>query len=282
MKVEASIKGVRAAVKIAKKAGKTIGFVPTMGNLHAGHIALVKQAKARCDHVVVSIFVNPTQFGENEDLENYPRTLDADYEKLTDAECDLVFVPSVQEMYATMPPATTVQVGEIANQLCGASRAGHFDGVATVVTRLFNIVQPDMALFGEKDYQQLAIIRQITRDLAFDVDILGVPTVREESGLALSSRNGYLTDAQKAQAAMLSKCLERTGKYLQEGIKSYAKLTKAAVQHLASQGFDVDYLAIKNLDLTDADDSSTDFVVLVAAKLGDTRLIDNMRFSVAD
>lgn len=277
MKVESSINNLQSAISIAKKSGQSVGFVPTMGNLHDGHIALVKEAKARCDFVVVSIFVNPTQFGENEDLDSYPRTLDADYEKLNQAGCNLVFVPDVPAMY-TDNRQIFIQVGELANQLCGKSRPGHFDGVATIVTKLFNCVRPDMAVFGEKDYQQLAIIRKLNEELNFGIEILGVPIVREPSGLAMSSRNGYLSDEEKQTAANLSKCLTKIGSYLEQGINSYDKMIKAAKQHLVSKGFEVDYLEIKNLDLSDVTTESTEFVVLVAATIGSTRLIDNMTF----
>lgn len=282
MKVETTTQGLRAAIKIARKSGKSISLVPTMGNLHAGHIKLVKEAKARSEFVVVSIFVNPTQFGAGEDLDNYPRTLNEDYDKLEKAAANLVFVPSVEEVYPNYPQATTVTVGAVANQLCGASRAGHFDGVATVVTKLFNLVRPDIACFGEKDYQQLAVIRQITAELNFDIGIVPVPTQRADDGLALSSRNGYLTDDERKRAVALSSCLKRIGEHLQKGTKSYAGLIKAGEDYLAKHGFVVDYIAIKNPDLTDADESSSAWVVLAAAKLGSTRLIDNMTFNLAD
>lgn len=280
MKVETTLKGLRAAVKIAKKSGKTVALVPTMGNLHEGHLTLVKEAVARSEFVVVSIFVNPTQFGENEDFDSYPRTLDADYDKLANTSCNLVFAPSMAEIYPNWPENTMLSVGSIANQLCGKSRPGHFDGMATIVTKLFNMVTPDIAFFGEKDYQQLAIIRQFSKDLHFDLDIMGIPIVRNKDGLALSSRNGYLNEQELATASLLNKCLQHVGKHLLTGIKQYDKLTTAASQYLEKHGFVVDYLEIRQLDLSLPDNDSREFIVLVAAKLGSTRLIDNMQFSL--
>lgn len=278
MKVESSVKGLRAAVNIAKHDKKTVGFVPTMGNLHDGHITLVKEAKVRCDFVVVSIFVNPTQFGEGEDFDSYPRTLNADLDKLMDVGADVVFTPEVADMYPNYPQQTVVTVGDIANQLCGLNRPGHFDGVATVVSKLLGIVKPNVAFFGQKDYQQLAVIRQVVADLAIDADIVGIPTVRSEDGLALSSRNGYLSDSERKQAALLSKCLKKVGGYLLQGDTDYTKLEKAAAKFLTESGFEVDYICIKTPQLTQPTDKDTKWVVLAAAKLGKPRLIDNMTF----
>lgn len=278
MKVESSVQGLRAAVNIAKKDKKFVGFVPTMGNLHEGHITLVKQAKARCDYVVVSIFVNPTQFGEGEDFDSYPRTLNADLDKLMDAGADMVFTPEVSDMYPNHPQQTVVTVGEIANQLCGLNRPGHFDGVATVVAKLFGMVKPNMAFFGEKDYQQLAVIRQVVADLAIDTEIIGIPTVRADDGLALSSRNGYLSESERTKAVLLNKCLKKVGGYLLQGDKDYDKLEKAATKFLTESGFDVDYIRIKTPQLTEPTADDSKWVVLAAAKLGKPRLIDNMTF----
>ena len=201
MKIESTIQGLRAALRQARQAGKSVAFVPTMGNLHQGHMDLVQAARRRADFVVASIFVNPTQFGVNEDFDRYPRTLEADANQLVNAGCDLLFAPSASEMYPDgRSQATTVAVAGITDILCGASRPGHFTGVATVVSKLLNIVQPDMALFGEKDYQQLAVIRRLVQELCFPVSIIGVPTTRAEDGLALSSRNGFLTPEQRQQA----------------------------------------------------------------------------------
>lgn len=280
MKTETSISGIQSAIASARKAGKYIGFVPTMGNLHAGHLRLVQEAGIRCDFVVVSVFVNPTQFGENEDFDAYPRTLEADCQKLANSRCDIVFAPNVSEMYPQLPMQTHVKVGEVANQLCGLTRAGHFDGVATVVTKLFNIVQPDMAFFGEKDYQQLAVIRQMVADLSFPISITGVPIQRADDGLALSSRNQYLTEDERQNAPLLYKVLTKVTDYLTKGERDYKKLEKAAIKKLTNAGFKVDYIEIKTHNLQLPTDKTTQFVVLGAAKLGDTRLIDNIAFDL--
>jgi len=205
-----TLRELRAAVTHARSAGKRIGFVPTMGNLHSGHAALVAKAAQQADFVVASIFVNPLQFGAGEDLDKYPRTLAADQEKLLQAGCNLLFAPSVEEMYPSgMTGQTRVSVPQLSEGLCGASRPGHFEGVATVVNKLFNMVQPDMAVFGQKDYQQLAVIRAMVHDLNMPIQIIGEPTVRAEDGLALSSRNGYLTAEQRAVAPTLYRSLSQ-------------------------------------------------------------------------
>ena len=276
MKTETTIQGLHAALGSARAARKTIGFVPTMGNLHEGHIKLVQEARLRCDVVVVSIFVNPTQFGVGEDFDKYPRTLEADSKMLFDARCDILFAPSVQQMYGETPQHTTVQVDAIADDLCGKSRPGHFTGVATVVTKLFNIVQPNIAFFGEKDYQQLAVIRHLTRDLCFPIDIIGVPTVRAADGLALSSRNGYLSEAERAQAPVIYQTMSLLKEALLQGERNYQGLMEFGRQKLTLAGFDVDYLEIRTPLLLAPTDNSTEWVILVAARLGKTRLIDNL------
>ena len=276
MKTETTIQGLHAALGAARAARKTIGFVPTMGNLHEGHIKLVQEARLRCDVVVVSIFVNPTQFGVGEDFDKYPRTLEADSKMLFDARCDILFAPSVQQMYTETPQHTTVQVDAIADDLCGKSRPGHFTGVATVVTKLFNIVQPNIAFFGEKDYQQLAVIRHLTRDLCFPIDIIGVPTVRAADGLALSSRNGYLSEAERAQAPSIYQTMNQIKDALLHGERNYQGLMEFGRQQLTLAGFDVDYLEIRSPLLLTPNDSSSEWVILVAARLGKTRLIDNL------
>lgn len=282
MKTETTISGLRAALKAARKAGKSIAFVPTMGNLHDGHITLVKAAKRRADVVVTSIFVNPTQFGVNEDFDKYPRTLAADSALLADAQCDILFAPEAREMYPDgRSQNTSVNVSGITEVLCGKSRPGHFSGVATVVSKLFNIVQPDMALFGEKDYQQLAVIRRFTRELCFPVDVVGVPTVRADDGLALSSRNGFLSADERQLAPQIYKTLSSLRTAIEGGQRDYAMLAAAANAHLEKCGFVPDYLEIRRQDLDPAGPEDKALVILVAAKLGSTRLIDNLAFELS-
>lgn len=266
-----------------------IALVPTMGNLHAGHLQLVKMAKQHADIVVVSIFVNPTQFGIGEDFDSYPRTLEADVAKLASVDADYVFAPSIDEMYPQLPPPTKVMAGNIAMQLCGESRPTHFDGVGIVVAKLFNIVQPDVAFFGQKDYQQLAIIKQIVRDLSYQIKIIGAPIVRAEDGLALSSRNQYLTDAERQTAPVLHEVLEDLAEQLAQKIAAnsfdesvlQSLLTKAA-QRITQAGFEIDYLQLKTTDLQAIDfeafklkENQQDLIILVAATLGQARLLDN-------
>ena len=205
-----TVRELRAAVARARSEGKRIGFVPTMGNLHSGHVALITKATQRVDFVVASIFVNPLQFGAGEDLDKYPRTLAADQEKLLEAGCSLLFAPTVEEMYPDgMAGQTRVSVPQLSEGLCGASRPGHFEGVATVVSKLFNMVQPDLAIFGQKDYQQLAVIRALVHDLNMPIQIIGEPTVRAADGLALSSRNGFLSEEQRAVAPVVYRTPEQ-------------------------------------------------------------------------
>lgn len=277
-----TIQAVRDFVKNAKQQGKTVGFVPTMGNLHAGHIHLVHQAKSQCDVVLCSIFVNPTQFAANEDFGSYPRTLEADSLQLQTANCDLLFAPSAQEMYPNgHSQQTVVTVNGLSEQLCGEFRPTHFAGVATVVSKLFNIVQPDSAFFGEKDFQQLAVIRCLTSELAFPINIVGVPTQRAEDGLALSSRNGYLSAQERALAPALYQVLTQLRTAILNGQREYTMLCEASVLHLQKMGFDPDYVSVRRSDnLQLANDSDNDLVILVAAKLGKTRLIDNLAFSL--
>ena len=283
MHIVNTIQALRALVKEAKLAGKTVGFVPTMGNLHSGHIRLVQTAKSQCDVVVTSIFVNPTQFGANEDFGSYPRTLEADCQLLTAAHCDVVFAPSASEMYANgTSQSTVITVAGLSEQLCGEHRAGHFAGVATVVSKLFNIVQPDSAFFGEKDFQQLAVIRRFTEELAFPITIVGVPTERAEDGLALSSRNGYLTAEERAQAPAIYQILTQLRQAILNGQREYTMLCDATVLHLQKLGFDPDYVSImRSQDLQPATAADTQLVILVAAKLGKTRLIDNITANLA-
>ena len=219
MKTETTIQGLSASLNPARTARKSIGFVPTMGNLHQGHLNLVREAKKLCDVVVVSIFVNPIQFGPNEDFDSYPRTLEQDQRLLADVGCDIVFAPSVEQMYGKNPRLTNITVSDITNDLCGLQRPGHFDGVAVVVTKLFNIVQPNFAFFGEKDYQQLAVIRQFVRDLNMPLEVIGVPIARAEDGLALSSRNGYLSEENRQKAPSILSKLKSSGAITTNGYR---------------------------------------------------------------
>lgn len=269
------IKELRDFVQQQRRAGKSIGFVPTMGNLHQGHLTLVKQAKAQCDIVICSIFVNPTQFGVGEDFDSYPRTLEQDQGLLETVSCDAVFAPSVEEMYGKQPRLTQVTVSDITNHLCGASRAGHFDGVALVVSKLFNIVQPDTAFFGEKDFQQLAVIRQMVQDLNIPVNIVGVPIVRAGDGLALSSRNGYLTPAERAIAPQIYQNLQDAAQQLKQG-QDVQQVLANITQNLTQAGFVIDYVEARLPNLQVANQFEQELVLFVAAKLGKTRLIDNL------
>lgn len=261
-----------------------ITLVPTMGNLHAGHVHLVEIAKQHAKCVVVSIFVNPLQFGANEDLDNYPRTLETDCWKLKAAGATIVFTPSVSEMYpnfdgADLGQTMTIHAPPIANELCGASRPGHFDGVATVVMKLFNIVMPQFAVFGKKDFQQLFIIRELVKQFNLPITIIAGETIRETSGLAMSSRNGYLTDSQKSKAAELQQSLKNIVYQIQAGNTDFAALTDATTRALNADGWGVDYVSVRaQSSLIPATTQDKQLVVLAAAKLGNTRLIDNIDF----
>ncbi|ATW72058.1 pantoate--beta-alanine ligase [Moraxella osloensis] len=263
-----------------------IALVPTMGNLHSGHVTLVKKAKEFADIVVVSVFVNPTQFGVGEDFDTYPRTLEADVAKLTDAGANFVFAPSVEEMYPTYPNNVQVLSGPISKILCANTRPTHFDGVGLVVSKLFNIVQPDIAVFGKKDYQQLAIIRQLVAELNFPIEIVGVDIVRAYDGLALSSRNQYLSEAERQLAPTLQKSLQQLANELKTAnFADFDKIIAGAIDKLnrvtvADSGFKVDYLEVKNRLLQPPKPTDKDLVILTAAFLGKkTRLLDNLEFS---
>ncbi len=277
-----TVRELRAAVARARSEGKQIGLVPTMGNLHSGHAALVTTAAQQADFVVASIFVNPLQFGANEDLDTYPRTLAADQEKLLQAGCNLLFAPTVEEMYPHgMAGLTRVTAAQLSNELCGSRRPGHFDGVTTVVSKLFNMVQPDLAIFGQKDYQQLAVIRAMVHDLNIPVQIIGEPTVRAEDGLALSSRNGYLTEEQRHVAPALYRHLSEIVQAIKAGERDYPQLVSQHLQRIEAEGFRPDYLEIRHaLTLLPAQASDRDIVILVAAFLGATRLIDNIHLNL--
>jgi len=271
------IESLRRYLAELRRSEELIAFVPTMGNLHEGHLELVRQAKQHASEVVVSIYVNPTQFGEGEDFEDYPRTLQRDREKLESVGASVLFLPSNGEIYPAGDRAalTTVEVPELSDRLCGRSRPGHFAGVATVVTKLLNIVQPNMALFGEKDYQQLLIIRHLAADLNIPVEIIGVPTFREDDGLAMSSRNGYLTTAERAQAPHLYQTLQWVCRQLEAGREDYSQIEQEGKFRLQEVGFVVDYLSIMQPSLLAAQSGGQLLVVLGAVNIGSTRLIDN-------
>jgi len=271
--------GLRRRVAGWKRAGLRIGFVPTMGNLHAGHHSLVKLARQHADRVVASVFVNPTQFGPNEDFSRYPRTPEADAAGLEASGCDALWLPSVETMYPYgVENTVTVHVPGVTDTLEGAHRPGHFDGVATVVARLFNQVQADVAVFGRKDYQQLAAIRYMARDLAFPLELVAAPTMREADGLAMSSRNQYLSAEERPVAATI----HRTLLAMRDGVlagHSRAAVEQDAVSQLRDAGFVVDYAVVRTPELGEPEaGGSGPFVALIAAKLGRTRLIDNLEF----
>ena len=262
-----------------------IGLVPTMGNLHPGHISLVSAALGECDVVIATIFVNPTQFGPTEDLDAYPRTPEADLAALEEAGATAVFLPGVEEMFGSgeRNNRTIVHVPEISGHLCGASRPGHFDGVTTIVMRLMQLAQPTAAFFGEKDYQQLTIIRQMVEELDVPVEIHGIPTVREADGLAMSSRNGYLTPAERATAPALQRVLRHTADRITAGDRNWPALCATASAEINAAGLRTDYVEIRDADtLAPLTDNSTTraVVVLAAAWLGQPRLIDNLRVTL--
>lgn len=270
-------KELRTWVAAARASGKTIGFVPTMGALHAGHISLVQAAKTSCDVVVVSIFVNPTQFGPNEDFAKYPRTLEKDSTLLAQENVDVIFAPSVEEMYP-QDASTFVEVEGLSNKLDGASRPGHFRGVATVVSKLFLMVAPHRAFFGQKDAAQVAVLKKMVRDLQFDLEIVVCPIVREQDGLALSSRNMYLSETERKQALILSQSLNRVVASLKSGVASTEKLIAEAKTSLAQEpDVRIDYIvAVDPLTLEHVETVEKDVLFAVAAWVGKTRLIDNV------
>ncbi|MBE3669352.1 pantoate--beta-alanine ligase [Vibrio navarrensis] len=277
MQTFADIAALRDQLRTFKREGRKIAFVPTMGNLHEGHLTLVRKAREHADIVVVSIFVNPMQFERADDLNNYPRTLDEDLSKLNSQGVDLVFTPSAEMMYPEgLDKQTAVEVPGLSSMLEGASRPGHFRGVATIVTKLFNIVQPDVACFGEKDFQQLAIIRKMTSDLALDIEIIGVPTVREMDGLAMSSRNGLLTIDERQRAPVLARTMRWISSAIRGGRDDYASIIEDANDQLRAADLQPDEIFIRDartLQAINAD--TTQAVILMSAFLGKARLIDN-------
>jgi pantoate--beta-alanine ligase len=282
MLTASTVPQLRELISQWKQKGDRIAFVPTMGNLHSGHLALVDFARQLADRVVVSIFVNPAQFGPNEDFERYPRTLEDDSESLVSHDVDLLFHPSVETMYGDGGESVMVNVpAELNNMLCGLSRPGHFDGVATVVAKLFNQVEPDLAVFGEKDFQQLVVIRRLVKDLAFPVEIVGHQTMRESDGLAMSSRNGYLTSDERAVAPQLQQALQLLVEEMKALPRDSESMLEEMNQQLTASGFMVEYLEIRrqaDLGIPGPDDKR--LVALVAARLGQTRLIDNLLFEL--
>ena len=281
MKIAESIELLTAAVKQWQEQGQRIGFVPTMGNLHAGHISLVEEAKLKCDKVVVSIYVNPLQFNEANDFAAYPKTLQDDQQKLIDAQTDLLFLPGSEIIYPDGQAAMSkISVPVLSDILEGECRPGHFDGVATVVNKLFNIVRPDMVFFGLKDYQQLLVIKKMVRDLNMPVQIVPMPTQRETDGLAMSSRNARLTAEQRVQAAHLYKVLKWLAGELKTVTQSIAQLEQKAMSKLDAAGFQPEYVSLRDsVNLQPVERLEDAGVVLAAARLGDVRLIDNLIIS---
>ena len=278
MKTFSTTARLREALNNDRRNGRRVAFVPTMGNLHEGHLQLVRRAHELGDVVVVSIFVNPLQFGANEDLDKYPRTLLADKEKLFAEGVQYLFHPNVEEMYPNgMGAQSIVSVPGVSERHCGASRPGHFDGVSTVVTKLFQIVQPDVAVFGKKDFQQLAVIRKMVADLCMPIEIEGVNTARAEDGLALSSRNGFLSRQHRNAAPFLHQTLQECRDAIACGFDSYAELERHAKLALKDAGFEPDYFSICDAStLAEVTMDTEEIVILAAARLGETRLIDNV------
>lgn len=285
MQTVRDIRSLRNAVLAWKRQGQSIAFVPTMGNLHEGHLALVRQAHNRCDRVITSIFVNPMQFDRMDEVARYPRTEEADGRRLAELGCDLLFLPEAETVYPRGSEcATHVELPKLTETLCGAHRPGHFRGVTTVVCKLFNMVQPDVAVFGEKDFQQLTVIRHMTKDLNLPIEVVGVATVREPDGLAMSSRNLYLTAEQRACAPILYSTLTEVAQQLLGGNKAYRELEADAFDSLRKEGFKPEYIAIRRIqDLAEPNDSNPrELVVLAAAWLGEARLIDNIQLTRLD
>lgn len=278
----ATIASLRDALRVHRQAGRSIAFVPTMGNLHAGHIQLIDKAVQAADIVVASIFINPLQFGKNEDLSSYPRTLAEDQHKLTQAGCHYLFAPQEDEIYPNgRDSQTRVEVPVLSDLYCGEARPGHFSGVTTVVCKLFNIVQPDIAVFGEKDYQQLRIVRKMVSDLCIATEILSVPVVRADSGLALSSRNGYLSTNELAQAPGLRNTILQITEKIVSGRRDFSQLEHEAILQLEALGFRRDYFRIvRRADLAPAESQDTALVILAAAWMGPARLIDNQELDL--
>jgi pantoate--beta-alanine ligase len=279
METVTTIVAVRDCVRRWRAEGRRIAFVPTMGNLHTGHVSLIEMARRHGDRFIASIFVNPMQFGPNEDFAHYPRTPTQDARMLAEAGCDLMFMPDVAEIYPHgSERATKVEVPGLSSTLDGEFRPGHFEGVATIVAKLFHIVEPDVAVFGEKDFQQLTIIRRMADDLCMPVTVVAAPTVRDPDGLAMSSRNQYLTDEERRKAPVIHQRLLRAVERLRSGDRDFAAIEREALEALVAGGFRPDYFAVRRSDDLSAPQTDTPhFVVLVAARLGRARLIDNLQ-----
>jgi len=277
-----SSESLREALGDWRRDGEHIALVPTMGNLHDGHLSLVTLAREHAERIVVSIFVNPTQMSEDEDFEQYPRSLERDRRRLKRVNADLLFVPDIDTMYPFgLDNATSVTVPVLTADFCGAFRPGHFDGVTSVVSRLFSIVQPDVAIFGQKDYQQQLVVRRLVEDLRVPLTVVSAPTKREDDGLALSSRNQYLSEEQRGVAPTLYSVLQGIGKDLQAGKRNFEELEKQAMAVLTDSGFDPEYVGIRRAENLEKPDRDNDeIVVLAAARLGNARLIDNILVSI--
>ena len=273
---------LRQYVQHWKDHGQSIAFIPTMGNLHVGHMSLIEKGQSLSDRTICSIFVNPMQFGPNEDWDHYPRSLDSDLQQLEAIGCDLVYLPTASELYPEgLDKISQVQVTDLSNNFEGAHRPGHFTGVATVVLKLFNIVRPDVSVFGKKDFQQYRVISKMVADFNLDVQIIGQETTREPSGLAASSRNQYLDAAQKQRAAMIYQTLQQAARQIEEGERDFQSLERSAIENLDGAGFQTDYFAICNPEtLAPASKEDRDLVILVTAALGATRLLDNIEISL--
>jgi pantoate--beta-alanine ligase len=277
-----SVGEIRQYAQHWKDNGQSIAFIPTMGNLHQGHMSLIEKGQSLCDRTICSIFVNPMQFGPNEDFNHYPRTLTRDIEQLEAIGCDLVYLPTASELYPEgLERISQVIVTDLAESYEAAHRPGHFTGVATIVLKLFNIVRPNISVFGKKDYQQYQVIRKMVRDLDLDVEIIGQETERETSGLATSSRNQYLTKTEKSQAALIQQTLKATAAEIIAGERNFDWLEQQATNQLNKAGFDTDYFNICNADtLKPATEMDKKLVILVTAKLAETRLLDNIEIDL--
>ena len=282
MEQASSVTELRQYVQHWKDHGQSIAFIPTMGNLHPGHLSLIEKGQSLCDRSICSIFVNPMQFGPNEDWDHYPRTLERDIELLEGVGCDLVYLPTASELYPDgLDKISQVDVTDLTDRYEGAHRPGHFTGVATVVLKLFNIVKPDVSVFGKKDYQQYRVILKMVEDFNLDVRIVGQETTRDESGLATSSRNQYLDAAQAETAALIYQTLQQAARQIEEGARDFEAIQKQAIANLDQAGFKTDYFAICNAEtLMPAASGDRDLVILVTAALGATRLLDNIEISL--